>query len=665
MYSRIFTNNNRVKSILKELISAEKAITGKSLAKIIGVSDRTIRDDIKEINQQKNELGISIKGIRGEGYLISVEDNKLYNKFLRFMLQEDQKNDYIVPTLPDDRIKYIIKKLFVVKGYLTLENLAKELFVSKTTINGDLIKVEDILNEYGLKVYKKRYYGIRLDGDEVKIRLFLSRFLANGNEITNVQTIDFSNTILKNVNLEKIKEVLFKNIQQAELKLSDITFNNLVVHIAISIQRIKSGWNIEKLPLKNVREVKSTKEYSVAQNIVSNIQSIFDVNIHEEEVLYITMHLLSKKVIFDNNENYSQLEEVVGHEILSLLEEIIEEIYIRYQIDLRDDDEFIFNLGMHLKPALNRIKYGMYLENPVLEEIKRNYSYAFEMGITAGQTVLNYINHEIDEHEIGYIAMHFASALERRKYMYQSNFEKVLLVCASGVGTAKLLEVKIKRIINDVKVVTTLPSYQLQDVNIEEFDLVLTTIPLDIKSNVPIIQVSALLTNDDIKKINKVTNGKVGEKFCFFETRNILVTMFQKDLFIPGLEAKDEYDVINKMCSMLEDRDYVDDDFKKLVVTREKISSTSYGNLVAIPHAINKKDIGIKIATSILKKPIIWGDENVQLVLLLVLPQQMDENFEEFFEELLEFVENKSLVSNLLQTKEFIEFIDYIKIANN
>lgn len=264
MCSHIFINNNRIKNILVELIATEEPMTGVELAKIIGVTDRTIRDDIREINKKSDDLGISIKGIRGEGYLIDVKDNKLYNKLLCSMIQEEQKEDYIVPTLPDDRVNYIVKKLLIAKDYLTLEGLAEELFVSKTTINGDLNKAEYILEEYDLKIWRKRYYGIKLIGDEIKIRLCLSKFLENKPYIANVQTTDFSESILKDVDLDKIKEILFKNIQKSQLKLSDITFNNLVVHIAISIQRIKNGYNIESLSLKNALEIKSTKEYSVA-----------------------------------------------------------------------------------------------------------------------------------------------------------------------------------------------------------------------------------------------------------------------------------------------------------------------------------------------------------------------------------------------------------------
>lgn len=664
MFSRIFANDSRIKKIFAELIATEKPITSLGLANIIGVTDRTIRKDIKEINSKAEVFGFHVKGIRGKGYLINVTDNELYNKFLRAMLKNNQKEDCIVPTLPDERANYIVKKLLTARDYLTLESLAEELFVSKATINGDISKVEHIVKEYGLTIFKKKHYGIKLMGDEIKIRLCLSKFLTNKTcDTATAQTTQFGEKILSDADLDKIKEVIFKNIQKSQLKLSDITFNNLAIHIAIAIYRIKNGSMIKPSSLKKELEIEFTKEYIVAKNIIDDIKNIFNINIHEQEILYITMHLLSKEVFYYSNFKFSQLEEMVGGEILNLLNEIVTDINRKYQINLSNDNEFIFNLGMHLKPALNRINYGMYLENPLLEEIKISYSFAFEMGVTAGKIISKYTNQEINEHEIGYIAMHFASALERRKYRRQGNFEKILLVCATGAGTAKLLETKIKRIIKDVKFITTLPSYELRNIDIEEFDLILTTIPLKIQSKIPIIQVNALLTESDIKKINKVMNRKIlEEQNMHSRVKGISKSMFKEELFILDLEAKDEYDTINKICLKLEMNKYVDSDFKDAIIRRERISSTSCGNLVAIPHAINKKGTDINITTAILKKPIMWGKENTQLVLLLALPQQMHEGFETFFEDLVEILNNKPLILSLIKVKSFAEFIDCLQL---
>ncbi len=46
------------------------------------------------------------------------------------------------------------------------------------------------------------------------------------------------------------------------------------------------------------------------------------------------------------------------------------------------------------------------------------------------------------ETEIGYLALHIGGAIERRKIINQP--KRCLIVCASGVGSAKLLSYKLQ-----------------------------------------------------------------------------------------------------------------------------------------------------------------------------------------------------------------------------
>src|SRR5699024_5484805 len=94
-------------------------------------------------------------------------------------------------------------------------------------------------------------------------------------------------------------------------------------------------------------------------------------------------------------------------------------------------------LGLHLKPAIKRHKYVMNFRNPMLADSKKNYPLAFEAGVIAGLSIESKIGIEINENEIGYLALHIGAAIERRKY--KSGPKRCLIVCASGLGTAQLI----------------------------------------------------------------------------------------------------------------------------------------------------------------------------------------------------------------------------------
>lgn len=70
---------------------------------------------------------------------------------------------------------------------------------------------------------------------------------------------------------------------------------------------------------------------------------------------------------------------------------------------------------MHMVPLLARIKSGMRMKNPILQDIKREYPLAYEMATQACSVLRNVSPNPIKEDEIGYIAVSFALALDGRR----------------------------------------------------------------------------------------------------------------------------------------------------------------------------------------------------------------------------------------------------------
>ena len=73
----------------------------------------------------------------------------------------------------------------------------------------------------------------------------------------------------------------------------------------------------------------------------------------------------------------------------------------------------------------------------MLSAIKENYPLAFEAGVIAGIVIKEQTGIDIHENEIGYLALHFGAAIERRKT--ERPPKRCLIVCASGAGSAQLL----------------------------------------------------------------------------------------------------------------------------------------------------------------------------------------------------------------------------------
>ena len=80
--------NKRCIQILKLLLENKETITGDRLAFSIGVSSRTIRNDMKELNSLLEGWGAEAVAEIGQGYCLKVRDEETFQKFLNQIEQK-------------------------------------------------------------------------------------------------------------------------------------------------------------------------------------------------------------------------------------------------------------------------------------------------------------------------------------------------------------------------------------------------------------------------------------------------------------------------------------------------------------------------------------------------------------------------------------------------
>ncbi|MGP4079152.1 BglG family transcription antiterminator [Pseudalkalibacillus sp. R45] len=646
--------NARLKQIIKELLVHEEPVTGDYLSKILGVTSRTVRNDIASLNQELKKIGVQIDAQRGVGYFIEPKPDKEIQDLIEELFQIDQHVESDVPVLPEERVLYILKSIVMADDFITIEQLADELFVSKSTVDNDLKQVEKLLSKFDVSLFKKPNYGIKLVGDEMNIRFCLSAYLSDFKNEQAVNADEDSPSVIEGIDIDLIKAITKKHIKQLPFNIADLPLNNLIMHIAIGIQRIKKGKSIQ-LGSIDMEHLKEQKEFFVASHIVTSLEEAFFIKIPKEEVAYITIHLLGAKQFQDGQLSEDDFVRLIGEGNYQLILEILAEIKRVYRIQLDDDNELIYGLGLHLRSALNRLKYKMNLQNPMLKEIKTSYPFSFELAIVASDVIRSKHDLTINEDEIGYIAVHLAAAIERMKNKKKREIKRVAVVCSSGMGTAKLLAASIESKFPGLTIVGTYPSYSLTDIE-EEVDLILSTVPINEDSAIPVLQINALLTEDDVEKVRGYISSKYlnDDKEKSFEK---LQNLFSEDLFFPEIDKRDPIGIIKTMSYTLEVKGYVNEEYVDSVLEREEISPTSIGNLVAIPHPIKPNALDSCIAIGILKKPVQWGEHTVQFVLLLALNEKDKEEFSPLFNRLWHIVQDKKLVAELCKTSSFTELM--------
>lgn len=168
------------------------------------------------------------------------------------------------------------------------------------------------------------------------------------------------------------------------------------------------------------------------------------------------------------------------------------------------------NLGYHLEFTLNRLLFNIKLKNLLLEDMKENYVLPYNLAKISADVIENVYNLVMPEDEIGYIAIHFGSYLE--KNIISNTLQKVAIVCSTGLGATNLITIRIRKIIGGNVEIDTFSIFDIDKVNLSQYDLVFTTSDIDINSN-SVLKIDTIL--DESKLRNKI------EKMIYLNNSNL------------------------------------------------------------------------------------------------------------------------------------------------
>ncbi|MCI8527296.1 MAG: PTS sugar transporter subunit IIA, partial [Oscillospiraceae bacterium] len=90
-------------------------------------------------------------------------------------------------------------------------------------------------------------------------------------------------------------------------------------------------------------------------------------------------------------------------------------------------------------------------------------------------------------------------------------------------------------------------------------------------------------------------------------------------LFFPELDADTPEKILQLLGQRLQELGLADDAFQGAVLERERISPTAFEPGIALPHALRVPAGRTAVAAARLKRPVWWGDQKVQLVILPAL----------------------------------------------
>lgn len=594
----------------------------------LDIAPRTLRNDLKKYKSIFLENGVTLISKPGVGYRFEIFDKDLYFIFIKDLIKKETHSQHLIPVYPEERVNYLIKLLLSTDEYTKIEDLEEKLFVSRSTLTNDLKEVRERLEYYHLDIESRPNYGMKILGQEFNRRACISKYY--------LYVDPYDNVILnteKKEHKEVIKKLLYETITESNFTLTDIGFENLVIHIMIVLMRI--GKLTEDGIIESIyKNLEEKKEFRIACLLVNKLENQFKVRFPKIEIYYITIHLLGKKSMQYNKDN-----SLINQETQDLLNYTFKRIKQNFQLDFSQDFELFTALALHFQPMLNRLKYGLYIENPLICKIKNENPLAFEVSLYAGSIIKEVKKYDVSVNEAGYIALHFALALERFHEKIKS--KDIIIVCASGAGSSQILLYKLKQKfknhINNVKVAKL---YELSDIEQSKYDFIISTVPIPFKTQIPIINVQYFLNEEDVDLVGNI----------FTETENeysFINEYFKEELFFKDLAGATKEEVLRNMCNEVHKAMDIPQDFYELVIKREEMASTEFGNNIALPHPIKAITNTTFVAIAMLKRPIKWDKQQVKFVFLISTKKDSKQSLSLFNQSIAALVFNKKAMFKL------------------
>jgi len=615
---------DRIGYLLRLLSEARTPLTSHQICEHLRIKPRTLRNDLSAYKALLHDNGVAVKSYPGKGYLLVIIDKEKYSALVSKITKDEHRHQFLSPIPFQRRVDYIIRQLLSRKDYIKLNELAEEMYISRSTLSICMKKVRKDLKSTNLNLHVKTAKGIKLAGSELNIRQAIARYFIYENDP--VASSDDSKTLRK-----KIAAILSETLQSSQFKLTDTGFQNLVIHIEIAILRIGQCDNYEAPPANYVT-LQKRDEYGVAERLVMALQQAFAIEFPEREIYFIAIHLAAKRNL--HNQSVISLPDANG-----LFWKICHRINQEFLIDFSNDFELFQLLSLHIIPMMDRLNWGLKVNNPLLEEIKKENIKAFEMAVLAGSIIQQESALQLNEAEIGYIAIHLSLAYER-KGLHPHRYN-LILVCASGMGSSQLLlNIIRQRFTHSIGETKVVQLYELINTDLKDYDIAISTIDIPFKIGLPLIRVNYFLREGDLNLLAQWMNKQE-------PPHPSISRFFRPKLFFTDLKSTERYQLLEELCQRVTERVAVGSDFLLNVIEREKLSATAFGNAIAFPHPLQPSGNTTFVAVALLNKPVSWDKYEVRYIFMLNIRKGEKEPLKCLHESLISLMDNSKKLAAL------------------
>ncbi|MDO4473198.1 MAG: PTS sugar transporter subunit IIA [Eubacteriales bacterium] len=635
----------RQSKILEILLNNVQGVTGAKLAEYMGVSSRTIRNEIGEINQSWGNDDV-ICSSRKKGYYIDGQQIEAVREHLSLEHKEENASN------AGDR-GWIILGMTLESGRVNLFDLEDVLHLSQPAIYKEIVKFQKyLMTEYQSEILQVNGDWLRISADEKKLRKTIFRLIKSETERGTRTHFFFLKTLLCNSFDQNEYEFLIKLVKEyfdnSKIQISDANLYMIVSALYITI----------------IRNYQNHRMISLAEpeSVSLEIQQFFDY-LKEQELLLCNEDFQVLGSLLHNFKLSANPvdESIVDSVSISILEEFCREVMEKYHFDLWQSKEYYNNLLIHIEYMLRRMETGYAVKNPILNDVKKQYPYAYEVSMLIVPIIYRYKSCFIQDDEVSYISIfveHFLDNINQKL--------KAVIISSARFSVSTIINNWIQmNYQNQIEVVKVLPQHNLdQYLEDHKVDLIISTMDMVVHSQIHTFRINGIPDHYTQQAMNALVH-KIRLDYRF---REIIKDHFNPKTIRIFRHQVEFEEIIQEMTEALDKEGCIYDvaEYVNDVLQREVNYPTFLGNSFMIPHPLVTFAKKKAIAAAVLKKPMRMQEKEIQVIFLLAMERKQNDQIGVLFQFFKQMAMDRLSIRKLAAVETEEEFVEVlIQISNS
>lgn len=482
----------RQRNIIAFLISSKDWIQGNELAKKINVSNRTIQNEIKAINQSHPEQDLILSNNR-LGYKLEEASISFLQTLPSLHALLYQEDPFSIPS-------QILLVLLFSQDYKTIGFLSEQLYLSKSTINTNLKNAKRIVERTVNASLSTTSKGIKLIAPENLKRIMMMKLIETPFDyamVTSIPSFD---------HIHQYQEILSTTLATIfvnhNLLSTGEAFHDFVKYLSVCIFRSQLGFLDEE-------DIVDTKVSPIVQEIVEAAK----------KQLHYTYTNIEIKKIKQRLQEINLLEAPLHHNQrgMKLIQDFQHSVYVQTGFCIQFPYEVKAVFAEHLERMNSRVESGRNNRGHYTNELFTKFPLSVHLLKTCLFPILDL---EVAKAELSYLIYFLVAAIQSNPFQMS-----VLFVSDEGAGNILYAKEELKkRLQGFVRTITCIPSYVFyayKEIYQKDYHIFLTTDQGLALEDTSFILLNSILVPEQFegirKKLYHIYEGELSYQIVQFE----------------------------------------------------------------------------------------------------------------------------------------------------